>query len=215
MNNTHCLRVILASALAGILYIARASAQHGPAESARATVDVYSPYEPLIGDWDVSVPGKDPFMVMHFKWGGTHRGYIFYNASLLRDGAEETHFEGLLIWNALKKNLDMLLTLDPENGQTQESGSFYVTSDGTFVRQIFAVGPQSVRGPDGKPAAGSAMFRQTFKVTGPGEMKTVVLRDTLNGWVPTFPGSDNLVMKRKGATGLSAGHAEKPKATSH
>ena len=203
MNINLSFRQLSTGALLGVLLTVPGFAQHQPPGAPQPAVAAspYAPYEFLMGDWDVMQPDKPPFMVMHFKWGGGPRGYIFYNASMLKDGAEETHFEGMLIWNAVSKNLDMLLTLDPTHGETQERGTVYITSDGTVVRQIQAIGPQSVRGPDGKPTAGSAIFRQTFKQTGPDEIKTVVLRDTLNGWVPTFPGSENLIMKRRAPAG--------------
>lgn len=190
----------LAGILLGVLLSAGGLAQHPSGEPAGAApaADPYAPFERLIGEWDVSPEGQASAMVMRFKWGGTRRGYIFYSASLLLPGGkEDLHFEGLLIWNALDKNLDMLLTLDPVRGTTQERGKMFVEADGTIVREIEAIGPQSVRGPDGKPTAGSAHFRQTFKFRGADQVHTVVLRETKTGWVPTFPGSDNLLMTRR------------------
>jgi hypothetical protein len=53
----------------------------------------------------------------------------------------------------------------------------------------------------GMPAAGAdgatARFRQTFQPDGPDRIKTRVLRETKDGWVATFPGSDRLVMTRR------------------
>lgn len=192
-------------AFSGALLVSTLSAQHAPpnagAPAADAT-DVYAPYEILIGDWDVMSPGKPPSIAMHFKWAGGPRGYILFNTSLLHGQSEETHFEGILIWNEVNRNLDMLVSLDPLAGRTQEKGIVRVESDGTIVREIVAIGPQAVRGADGKPAAGSANFRQTFKVVGPNEVHTTVMRQTKDGWVPTFPGSENLVMRRR--TGVAA-----------
>lgn len=208
---------LLVGALCALLSTTPLQAQHAPpnASSAGAApafsnaptpANVYAPYEVLIGDWDVMSPGKPPSIAMHFKWAGGPRGYILFNTSLLQGEHEETHFEGILIWNELNKNLDMLLSLDPTSGRTQEKGTVRVEPDGTIVREIVATGPQAVRGADGKPIAGHANFRQTFKVVGPNEIRTKVMRETKDGWVPTFPGSDDLVMRRR--TGGSATAAQ-------
>ena len=47
------------------------------------------------------------------------------------------------------------------------------------------------------PAGATARFRQTFQPDGPDRIKTRVLRETKDGWVATFPGSDRLVMTRR------------------
>jgi hypothetical protein len=176
-------------------------AQHAPASATTAAATPYAPYEFLVGDWDVGAEGQPPSLVMRLRWGGTLRGYLFYSTSLLRpDGEEELHFEGMLIWNALAQHLEMLLTLDPVNGTTLEKGRMFVQPDGVVVREISAIGPQAVRGPDGKPTAGAASFRQTFKQIDHDTVRTEVMRQTADGWGPTFPGSDKLVMKRRAAS---------------
>ena len=43
----------------------------------------------------------------------------------------------------------------------------------------------------------TAHFRQTFKAAGPDKIFTTVMRQTDNGWAPTFPGGDHLVMTRR------------------
>lgn len=188
-----------AGALAALLFVSPLSAQHAsPSTVSAAAASPYAPYEFLVGDWDVAGEGQPPSLVMHLRWGGTKRGYLFYTTSLLRqDGSEELHFEGMLIWNAMEKHLEMLLTLDPVNGMTFEKGRMFVQPDGLVVREISAIGPQAVRGPDGKPAAGAASFRQTFKQIDHTTVRTEVMRKTPDGWVPTFPGSDQLTMKRR------------------
>jgi hypothetical protein len=100
------------------------------------------------------------------------------------------------------KNLDVLIALDLEGGRIQEKGVLRVQPDGSLVREITASYSEGAR-PMGQPAAGpagaTARFRQTFKADGPDRVRTQVLRETKDGWVATFPGSDRLVMTRRKA----------------
>ncbi len=198
-----CKTIYLIVAVFSLLITAPVLAQHSPsgAVDGAANQNPYAPYEFLIGEWDVSPEGRPSQMVMRFQWRGTAKGYILFSASLLEAGGkEDLHFEGILIWNAVHQNLDMLVTLDPVNGTTQESGTLFIEPDGTVVRSIVSTGPRNIRGADGKLAAGSSNFRQTFKQMGPGRVRTVVMRETKNGWEPTFPGSDNLIMTKRAAS---------------
>src|SRR5262249_57882974 len=126
-----------------------------------------------------------------FKWG-PNKSYLWFSMAMLEGGKEAPHFEGLLVWNGLKKNLDMLLAVDLANGLTQEQGTLSVSADGTVVREITMVGGEA----GGAPGR-SAHFRQTFKATGPDRVLTNAMRETQNGWVATFPGSDHLAMTRR------------------
>jgi hypothetical protein len=167
---------------------------------------VYSQYEALIGTWDVTAPDGGPsFAVQRFTWGPGH-SYIWYAGGFIRpDGKEDPHFEGILVWNGVRKNLDMLLTMDLKSGRAQEQGTFNVASDGTIVREITGVFSEGVTplgeakvGPDGL----SKHFRQTFRPDGKDRFLTSVMRETNDGsWVATFPGSDKLVMKRRETEG--------------
>jgi hypothetical protein len=163
---------------------------------------VYTQYEGLIGTWDLTAPdGGQPVAMQRFTWGPNH-SYIWYAGSLIGpDGKEQPHFEGILVWNGIHKNLDMLLTMDLRSGRAQEQGTFSVASDGTIVREITAVFSEGVT-PMGEDQVGadgtSKHFRQTFKVEGPDQLITSVMRETNDGkWVATFPGSDKLIMKRR------------------
>ena len=170
------------------------------------TGGVYAQYEALIGIWDVTARDGGPsFAVQRFTWGPGH-SYIWYAGSFMgRDGKEEPHFEGMLVWNGVHKNLDMLLTMDLKSGRAQEQGSFSVAPDGTIVREITGVFSEGVTpmgegkvGPDGM----SKHFRQTYKPDGADRFLTSVMRETNEGsWVATFPGSENLIMKRRKAEG--------------
>jgi len=104
------------------------------------------------------------------------------------------------VWNGVRRNLDMLVSMDLEHGLVQEQGVVRVEPEGTVVREItatYAAGTQ----PIGRPKVGSegatAHFRQTFRPSGPDRVLTEVLRQTDRGWTATFPGSDELVMTRK------------------
>jgi hypothetical protein len=169
--------------------------------AAQATESVYAPYAFLVGEWQITPAGSQvPQAVTRFRWG-PGRSYILLETSLIIDGKEVPHFEGMLMWNGVRKNLDMLLALDLTGGRTQEQGVVFVEPDGTVVRDITAYYSEGVRrmgdtqavGPEGA----TAKFRQTFKSTGPDSILTTLMRQTERGWVATFPGSDRSVMTRR------------------
>lgn len=160
----------------------------------------YAPYEFLIGEWDIGAQaGGPPVARALFRWGPGN-SYIWYAGSLLVNGVEEPHFEGLLVWNGVRRNLDMLLSLDLHGGRTQEQGTISIDADGKVVREISAIYSEGAR-PIGQapapPQGATARFRQTFRRVGPDRIATEVLRDDGGRWVATFPGSDRLVMTRR------------------
>ena len=121
----------------------------------------------------------------------------------LAGGAEHPHFEGLLVWNGVRRNLDMLLSLDLAGGRTQEQGTMSVAPDGTIVRDITAYYSPGVRLPPRfdvqAPEAGATItFRQTFKADGAGRVRTALMRREGDAWRPTFPGSEDLLMTPRG-----------------
>ena len=163
---------------------------------------VYAQYEGLIGTWDVTAPeGGPPIAVQRFSWGPGH-SYIWYAGGFIApDGKEVPHFEGMLVWNGVHKNLDMLLTMDLRSGRAQEQGTFSVAPDGTIVREITGVFSEGVT-PIGEAQVGadgmSKHFRQTYKPDGADKLITSVMRETNDkSWVATFPGSEQLIMVRK------------------
>lgn len=168
-------------------------------------VPVPKPYEPyafLIGEWDVGPEGGAPAAVMRFRWG-TKKTYIWYSGALLVEGEEQPSFEGLLVWNGVRHNLDMLLVLDQSTGDlVQEQGSVSVSPDGSVVREVTVYYSEgNALPPDWTTAAGPdgarARFRHTFTAAGPDRIRTSILRESESGWVPSFPGSDALVMTRR------------------
>lgn len=170
------------------------------ASVAAPSSDPYAPYRFLIGEWDVSAESGGPALgIARFRWG-PNQSYIWYASSFLIDGAERPHFEGLLLWNGVHKNLDMLLAMDLEHGLVQERGVMSVEPDGTVVREITASYSEGTR-PIGQPVAGregaTARFRQIFKPVGPDKVLTQVLRESGSAWIATFPGSDHLLMTRR------------------
>jgi hypothetical protein len=118
----------------------------------------------------------------------------------LANGEEQPHFEGLLVWNGVQRNLDMLLALDLEGGLLSERGVMSVESYGLVVRDMTAFYSEGTR-PIGKkvvgPQGSTARFRQTFKRVRPDRILTTVMRESEHGWVATFPGSDHLAMTRR------------------
>jgi hypothetical protein len=159
----------------------------------------FGPYEFLIGDWDVkSEVDGSPMAVQRVRWG-PNRSYIWYAVALLSDGREEPHLEGMLVWNGVHKNLDMLFVMDLKSGRVQEQGTMSAESDGSLVRNITAVyspGAQTMTGTVGSAGA-TAHFRETYKQVGPDKIQTSAMRQTERGWVATFPGSDRLLMIRR------------------
>lgn len=172
--------------------------------AAHAAESVYAPYAFLVGEWQITPAGSQvPQAVTRFRWG-PGQSYLLLETSLIIDSKEEPHFEGMLMWNGVHKNLDMLLTLDLKGGRVQEQGVVFVESDGTVVRDITAYYSEGVRTmgdtrPVG-PQGATAKFRQTFKSTGPDTILTTLLRQTESGWVATFPGSDRSLMTRRAAS---------------
>ena len=128
----------------------------------------FGPYEFLIGEWDVkSETEGSPIGVQRVRWG-PNRSYIWYAVTLLSDGREEPHLEGMLVWNGVHKNLDMLFVMDFKSGRVQEQGTMAVEADGSLVRNITAVyspGVQAMTGAVG-PGGATAHFRQTYKQIG-------------------------------------------------
>lgn len=171
----------------------------GAAPAARAA-GPYGPYEFLIGEWDVAVADGPPALVARFTWG-PNRSYIKYAASLLTSAGEEPHFEGVLMWNGVSKKLDMLLMLDlSARAGVQERGTLSVGPDGTIVRDITASYSAGVTAPGGAkagPDGATVIFRQTYRSISPTTVTTSAMRETPQGWVATFPGSERMVMTRR------------------
>ena len=159
----------------------------------------YAPYEFMIGEWAIQDEGAPPAAVTRLKWG-PNRSYIWISTALLIGGKEVPHYEGMLVWNGVRKNLDMLLTLDPVGGRVQEQGTVSIAADGTVVRAITAYYSSGARGPDGTivgPAGLTVPFEQKFRLVSPGRIETSMMRRTATGWVPTFPGSDQVWMIKR------------------
>ena len=189
--------------LAAACFLASASpalSAHHESSTPDKRSSVYAPYAFLIGEWDVTPEGgTQPMAVTRFTWG---RGgaYILMSTSLVVQGREKPHFEGMLMWNGVHKYLDMLVALDLRAGLIQEQGRMFRQEDGVVVREIAAYYSEGARTPDGAVVGAkgaSARFRQTFKAMGQDKIQTSLLRKTADGWQATFPGSDKAVMKRR------------------
>jgi hypothetical protein len=173
-------------------------------EPAPGQPSVYAPYAFLIGAWDVApASGGKPFAVSYFKWG-PHQSYIWYSTSSL-DGAgqEDPHFEGILAYNGVRKNLDMLVELALGGsipGSIEETGTVSIQADGTVLRDITAIYAEGAR-PRRSEIAGATgwtgHFHHTFRADGPTRVLMSMTMETEQGWVPTFPGSDRIVMTRR------------------
>ena len=161
----------------------------------------FGPYEFLIGEWDVKseIEGS-PIGIQRVRWG-PNRSYIWYALALLSDGREEPHLEGMLVWNGVHKNLDMLFVMDLKSGRVQEQGTMSAEPDGSLVRNITAVyspGVQAMTGPVASAGA-TAQFRQTYKQIGSDKIQTSAMRRTERRLGRHFSG------KRSSAVGASVG----------
>ena len=160
----------------------------------------YAPYEFLVGDWGLTTKGSsEPIVTLRFKWG-PNKSYLTYSAILLVKSVEQPHFEGMLVWNGVHKNLDMLLTIDMRRGLAQEQGTVSIGPDGVVVRDITAVYSAGAQQP-GEPVVGpdgaTQRYRQTFRKVDANHVETNALREGAHGWAATFPGSEALLMTRK------------------
>ena len=177
-------------------------AQHHSPANRHSSVqdDVYAPFAFLVGEWDIKSADSDSVQaVQRVKWG-PNRSYLWYSVALVSDGKEEPHLEGMLMWNGVHKNLDMLFAIDLQSGRSQEQGTISATKDGELVREITAVHSQGVPTTGGKsvgPEGATRQFRQTYRRVGPDKIETAVMRKTDAGWVASFPGSDRWVMTRR------------------
>jgi hypothetical protein len=208
MNRTLSALVISTACLGSLLsFELRAQESRPSADRERSAQDrenrpqdLYASYEFLIGEWDVK-SGTDgaPTAVTRVRWGPNH-SYIWYSVALIADAHEEPHLEGMLVWNGVHKNLDMLFTIDLRSGRSQEQGTMSVEQDGSLVREITAVHSTGVPTMSGKavgPEGATRHFRQIYKRIGPDKIQTSVMRETDHGWVASFPGSDKMIMTRR------------------
>ena len=170
--------IIIAAAAAASLAAPRAAQAPSTSTPAAST---YAPYNWLIGDWS-SKSGIRELITY-----GPRQSYIRFSVfTPAADGAENLHFEGIAMWNAKSKMLDYLFAVEPGSG-VQENGTIRAEADGSIVREVELI--------DAKGKTGT--FRQTFRQTGANSAVTTVMRQTPVGWVPTFPGSDNLALTRR------------------
>jgi hypothetical protein len=157
------------------------------AATAATMEDPYAPLAPLIGEWNVGPEGGAPAFVERFSWGPGN-AYVWVKVALIRpQGDEHLHFEGMVIWNAATLRFDYLFAVEP-GSRIQEQGEFWVDGNGDIVRDVVLTAA------DGK----TARFKQTFRRLDVDRVATSLLRETTEGWSPTFPGSDKLVMVRIG-----------------
>ncbi|WP_310469135.1 hypothetical protein [Sphingomonas sp.] len=190
------LKVVLALAAAG-LAAAPAAANH-----AEAKVKEFAPYAFLIGEWDIHEEGAPPAAVHRATWGvgGTS---IRLETDMLVAGKPVPHYEGILVWNPRRGDFDMLINLDPVSAKVQERGRVWLDhKNRSAVRDVVASYAAGVRGPDGKivgPGGAEFVFQQRFKPVGKDRIETSMMRKTDSGWVATFPGSESILMTRRGS----------------
>ncbi len=124
----------IAAGLAALAMLSLRAQDHGsapaPRDESRQANEQFTPYEYLVGEWDVKAGDDGPVAaIIRVKWGPNH-AYLWYSSSLLFGGHEEPHLEGMLVWNAVHKNLDMLFSMDLRTGKVQEQGTMTAEADG-------------------------------------------------------------------------------------
>lgn len=182
--------VMVSAILAAVAASSGASAQQSAPpprmEEPRAIPDPYAAYEFLIGNWVARPGGGQDMAIRQLLHWGPKRSYITYSTYNAEGGKpEQLHFEGIMVWNGRTKALDYVFAVEPGSG-VQEKGVVRAQADGSVVREVEFTGPTGQVN----------HFRQTFRRTGPDTIVTALMRQTPSGWVPTFPGSDALVMAR-------------------
>lgn len=191
----------VAAILAAIcLGLGGAASAHDINSQAAPAGSPFAPYAFLVGDWNLTAKGSpETLVVLRFKWAENH-AYLTYSGLFIVKGQEHPHFEGVLMWNGMHKNLDMLLNIDPVRGLAQEQGTVSIQPNGVVVRDITGVFSEGVK-PMGEAAAGpggsAGHYRQTFTRIDEDHVETNALREVAGGWAPTFPGADHLLMTRR------------------
>jgi hypothetical protein len=160
---------------------------------AGAPANPYGPYSFLIGDWNVSTePGAQPLVRLKFEWGPNH-AYIHCGAYI---GAAP-HFEGMMMWNGVHHDLDVLLATDMERGLAQEAGTATI-KDGGLVQETLATysagvsGGGAIAGPNGS----TQKMRETMHPIDSNHIQVSFEVQTPAGWKPLMPGADHLLMTR-------------------
>ncbi|HET7708704.1 MAG TPA: hypothetical protein VFK50_04115 [Sphingomicrobium sp.] len=168
-----------------IAVINPAIAQPSPPQAASARPNPYAPFDWLIGDWYAK---GGPGMLREQISYGPNRSYIRFSVYTApsETAPQHLHFEGIAVWNGKTGVLDYLFAVEPGSG-AQENGIFRAEPDGSIIREVELIDAQ------GK----SGTFRQTFRRTGGDSAITSVMRKTETGWEPTFPGGENIELRRR------------------
>jgi hypothetical protein len=145
----------------------------------------YGALAPLIGQWNVGPDGGATAFIQRFSWG-PKEAYVWVQVGLiLESGEEHLHFEGPILWNGATRRYDYLFSVEP-GSLTQEQGEIHVTGDGEIIREVILTAADGA----------TSRFRQTFRALQDGRFITTLMRQTADGWSPTFPGSERLIMTR-------------------
>jgi len=180
------------SALAIALFASSAST-HEIHYGESAVLSPYAPYSFLIGDWDVATAANArPFVRLKYHWA-PNRAYIECGAYI----GDAPHFEGMMMWNGVRHQLDVLLATDMKHGLAQESGTAAIEG-GAFVQNTLATYSAGV-GADEHVAGVNGSTQRMREIMRPVDANHIALSfevETSTGWKPVMPGADHLVMTR-------------------
>ena len=190
------LKLVMAVASVCLALAAPATANH-----LEVTIPDFAPYAFLIGEWEIHEEGAPPAAINRATWSGGGTS-IRMETDIIVNGMQVPHYEGILVWNPIRRDFDMLLNLDPSGAKVQERGRVWAAADGMVTREIVASYAPGVAGPDGKRVGDKGaefIFRQTFRKVSRDRIATSLMRKTDSGWVATFPGSEEVLMTRRRA----------------
>lgn len=148
----------------------------------------YATFTPLIGQWSVGPEGGTAAFIQRFSWG-PNEAYVWMQvAMILESGDEHLHLEGPVLWNGATRRYDYLFSVEP-GSLVQEKGEIYAAEDGEIIRDVVLTAADGATG----------RFRQTFRALEDGRFVTSLMRQSGDGWSPTFPGSGRMIMTRRGS----------------
>jgi hypothetical protein len=119
------------------------------------------------------------------SWG-TGRAYVWLSVAFMQGSVTNTCTSRPIVMNAASQRYDYLFVVEP-GSLVQEKGEIYAIDGGVIVRDVLLTAA------DGS----TSRFRQTFRALDGSRMETSLMRQTTDGWVPTFPRSERLIMKRR------------------
>ena len=168
------------------------------------TTDPYAPLRFLIGTWESRYKGELA-ATQQFEFG-IEDAAIYWSGDRYIGGQRRPSFEGIAILNSVTNEYEYLVSLGTAAGTAGdtilEKGRFLPLEDGSIRREIFVFYPEGTKlPPTGQRLAGPGgyvrEYRQWFSSIDENTIETkIVYLNEQGDWVPSFPGSERLVLTR-------------------